>query len=113
MPVRNSKNTFTIKNRFRLIAGAAAVAIGVITATAVITSNMVAGAVEEQSRVENVNAKLSEMSIAGRELLLAAMDSIIDQQEGEIQPERVVIIDQSLVVLRKGREFVMKNATSE
>lgn len=74
---------------------------------------MVAGAVEEQSRVENVNAKLSEMSIAGRELLLAAMDSIIDQQEGEIQPERVVIIDQSLVVLRKGREFVMKNATSE
>jgi methyl-accepting chemotaxis protein len=55
-------------------------------------------AVQMKADVERVN----EMQLANANLVLAAMDTIIDRSEGAIQPERIAIIDNAVGLLAAG-----------
>ncbi|EHS51590.1 methyl-accepting chemotaxis sensory transducer [Rhizobium sp. PDO1-076] len=55
-------------------------------------------AVQMKADVERVN----EMQLANANLVLAAMDTIIDRSEGAIQPERIAIIDTAVNLLAAG-----------
>ncbi|WP_170134857.1 methyl-accepting chemotaxis protein [Acuticoccus kandeliae] len=50
---------------------------------------------------ENIDT-VASMQLANTELVLAAMDSIIDKDEGAIQPERLEIIGNSIDAIRAG-----------
>ncbi|MEQ8589684.1 MAG: methyl-accepting chemotaxis protein [Roseitalea porphyridii] len=63
-----------------------------------------------QSSVETANAMTREitvvraMQLANVEMTLAAMDSIIDRDEGVIQPERLEVISNALATIRNGAD---------
>jgi methyl-accepting chemotaxis protein len=56
-------------------------------------------AVEAQTAIENA----SELRLANLELVLVAMDTIIDREERAVQPERLLTIEQSLKTINDGK----------
>lgn len=48
-------------------------------------------------------AKVTDMKVANILAVLAAMDAIVDREEGKIAPERVTLIADSLAFLKEGR----------
>ena len=85
-----------------------AIAAGSILALAVLGGiSWYAGSASTQAfkSLETLNLQIGlmqDMRLANVELVLAAMDSIIDRDEGRIQPERLETIDRSLATLRGG-----------
>jgi methyl-accepting chemotaxis protein len=70
-----------------------------------------------QESVKTANAMNKEittvraMQLANVEMTLAAMDSIIDRDEGVIQPERVEVIANALTTIRNGADTARSMAT--
>ncbi len=60
-------------------------------------------AVEAQAAIKNA----SDLRLANLELVLVAMDTIIDREERIIQPERVKTIEQSLKIIADGKAAAM------
>ena len=101
------KSTFSIKRRLILLGAVTAigfsslVAIGWIQGTA---------AIAEAGRATDYTQSLktiNEMRLANGEMVLAAMDTIIDKAEGSIQPERQDIIETSLQMLKSNTDVAI------
>ncbi|TPP12135.1 HAMP domain-containing protein [Rhizobium glycinendophyticum] len=57
---------------------------------------------ERAIAVKDEVEKVNEMRLANANLVLAAMDTIIDREEGSIQPERLDIINAAATILTEG-----------
>jgi len=93
---------WSIRNKM-LLAGAGIVValsalagIGYTTNTSIRTASVLANV-----RHQQVNL-IADMQLAGTELILAAMDSIVDKDEGTVHPERKDIIDSKIRFLTEG-----------
>lgn len=96
----------SIKSRF--VAMGASVIVGL---AAICVIQMLAGAAveEETTRARSLQEKIEKignMQLSNVELILAAMDSIIDKDEGAIHPERAEIIAEAVEVIRGGTPVI-------
>ncbi len=68
-------------------------------------------ALERAIAVKGEVEKVNEMRLASANLVLAAMDTIIDRGEGSIQPERIEIINAASAILAEGSATLKAIAT--
>ena len=101
---------WNIKTKLAIMGVSAIAAMGILVWLFFSTSDKVhqADAVVEKELV-HLDA-LIELRMAGRELVLAAMDSIVDQLEGKILKERREKMDESLTLFKAENESLIEAA---
>ena len=92
---------WTIRTKIIAIGVVSALALTCLQGIAFLTGHKIEGSVTNSASYNEQIDLATAMRIANVELLLAAMDSIIDKDEGQIQPERKEVIAASLETLRK------------
>ncbi len=104
--------SWTIK--FKLISMGVA-ALAVLTALAsvsIFTSGAVKKASQENGVMLDQTEVLSDLRVSSTKLVLAAMNSIIDADEGYVYDERLEVMDTSIVALRDSQEVIAAVAAS-
>ncbi|MDO9418814.1 methyl-accepting chemotaxis protein [Pararhizobium sp.] len=94
---------FSVSQRLATLAGAALLGFGSMLAVGWYQSASVTASLNRVIDVGNTIQTVNSMRIANLELVLVAMDSIIDRGEGKIQPERLTIVDNALKVLNENK----------
>ncbi|MEZ5839249.1 MAG: methyl-accepting chemotaxis protein [Hyphomicrobiales bacterium] len=97
-----SLNSLAIRTRLYIIGAVVVVGFLVLAAIGWVEGEKVKTAMHEATGLRAQIAEVAEMRLAGLELVLAAMDSIIDRDEGAIQPERLEIIANAISTVRGG-----------
>jgi len=101
---------WNIKTKLVAMCTAAIVGMGVLVWLFVSTSGEVSKAqTVVDKEIVHLQA-LVDLRMAGKELVLAAMDSIVDQLEGKILKERRDVMDGSLNLFKSERERLMEAA---
>lgn len=90
----------SIRAKVVLIAVLSALALTSLEVIALISRERVSHSVHKGETLNREVILAFEMSLANVEMILAAMDSIIDREEGRILPERRKIIDDSIRTFR-------------
>ena len=103
----------SIKAKLNVISAVAVVSLVVLVSIAWINGERVEGAVGTSDDKAGQVALVNEMKLANLEMVLAAMDSIIDKAEGQIQPERVEVIADSVKKLKDAGAALIEAATTE
>ena len=91
---------WTIKSRMVVMAIAAVFGLSVLAGIQMFTSGAVKSKTTESERLRIDLDRLAQMRLANIELLLAAMDSIIDKAEGHMDPGRQESIDTSVAFIK-------------
>ena len=91
-----------IATRLKLIVLLTAAAFAAMAGAAWYQGGRVTAAMERADELRRSLDTLSELRMASVELVLAAMDSIIDREAGEVLPERQAVIDDGVGKLRAG-----------
>lgn len=89
-----------------IMALAAMVGLTVLGVLQIYSASAVKTATERGERLRLQIDILSNMRLQNIEMLLAAMDSIIDKAEGHVQPERQEVIDGAVAYIRKHYDVV-------
>ena len=92
---------WSIRNKLILIGFLSAIALTGLQGISLYVNKQVNTSVGASDLTNNKLALVESMKRANLELILAAMDSIIDKDEGQIQPERKAVIAESLKALRE------------
>lgn len=93
--------TWTITNKMILIGTVAALSLAAQAALSWYYSVVISDRVDDAAIAEQQLEHVTEMRTANLEMVLMAMDSIIDKAEGQIQPERQEIIAASIATLKE------------
>lgn len=105
---------WSIRSKIILIGILSAVALTSLQGISFFTGARVGDSVTESESLNQQVTLTSEMKIANLEMVLAAMDSIIDKEEGSIQPERKEVIAASISTLQSnGNQLLTLVETSE
>ncbi|KPF42463.1 methyl-accepting chemotaxis protein [Rhizobium sp. AAP43] len=100
MPQIKSGHGMSVKQRILTLAAAAILGIGTMLGIGWYQNTKLDSALNHSIEIQNEVERINEMRLANANMVLAAMDSIIDRGEGKIQPDRVTIIDGALTLLR-------------
>jgi methyl-accepting chemotaxis protein len=92
----------SVRQRLMTLGAAAVVGIGSMLAVGWYQNAQLNLSLERAIAVKDEVEKVNEMRLANANLVLAAMDTIIDRGEGSIQPERVEIINAATAILTDG-----------
>ena len=103
MTVTVSAKGLTVKQRMMTLGAAAIVGISSMLAVGWYENVAMNQALHTALDGEKAVATINAMRLANGELVLAAMDTIIDRADRVVQPERVEIIDKSIASLKAGR----------
>ncbi len=90
----------TIRSKLILLGILALIALGSIAGISLNGNSNIHKATDLNSERQHQIALANKMRLSNLELLLAAMDSIVDKDEGVIEPERLEAIDGSIADLR-------------
>ncbi|PST22510.1 methyl-accepting chemotaxis protein [Mesorhizobium plurifarium] len=93
------KRKLSVSQRLATLAGAAFLGFGSILAVGMYEQGNSELALENAAVAQRGMGMLEEMRLARVELVLAAMDTIVDRSEGGIQPERAAQIRSSLEMI--------------
>ncbi|KGF68460.1 hypothetical protein LL06_16335, partial [Hoeflea sp. BAL378] len=104
------KNTITIRTKLVAIGAAAAIGFACLAGIGWIQGTRTQNSVTLADQMNQELVTINGMRLANIEMTLAAMDSIIDRDEGVILPERAEIIANSLAIIRSGAEAARKVA---
>ena len=104
------KKNITIRIKLIAIGAAAAIGFGSLVAVGWIAGSRTQQSVSIAGSMNQEIAVVNAMRLANIEMTLAAMDSIIDRDEGVVLPERVETIANSLAVIRQGAEAATRVA---
>tara|TARA_R110002072_G_scaffold254680_3_gene413554 strand:- start:1216 stop:2616 length:1401 start_codon:yes stop_codon:yes gene_type:complete len=91
----------TIRAKIILIGILSVVAMTVLQGMSLFVGRQVDATVGHLDRLQANVDHVSAMRLANVELVLAAMDSIIDKAEGQIQPERKTVMAESVAILKE------------
>ncbi|MCA1491679.1 methyl-accepting chemotaxis protein [Sinorhizobium alkalisoli] len=94
-----AKRHLSVSQRLATLAGAALLGFGSVLAVGWYQNSRSEAALEKAAVAEQGMRTAQEMRFAGIELVLIAMDTIIDREERKIQPERLRGIEASLDLL--------------
>lgn len=92
---------WTIRNKIILIGIVSALALTSVQGIAFLVGARIDASVTTSARTNEKLTLAEDMKRANLELILAAMDSIIDKEEGQIQPERKEVIATSIKSLKE------------
>ena len=104
------KKNITIRIKLIAIGAAAAIGFGSLVAIGWVAGSRTQQSVLIADTMNQEIATVNAMRLANIEMTLAAMDSIIDRDEGVVLPERVETIANSLAVIRQGAEAATRVA---
>ena len=93
--------SWTIKTKMIAIGVISSVALGILASISVFTGSTVGGALEHSVGRRQQMALLADMRLANKNVMLAAMDSIVDKDEGKIQPDRMKEIEEGIKFLQE------------
>ena len=92
----------SVRGRLLSVTAGAIIAFFIMVAVAWVAASRTEEAMASAEHLRGNVAVVEEMRLANLELVLAAMDSIIDREEGQIQPERAEVIAKNIKTLRDG-----------
>ena len=107
------RDIMKISTKIILIAVISAVALACLQAISMIAGQRVELAVHESDRLNGRVSLINGMKIANLELILTAMDSIVDKAEGKMLPERQKAVAESLEILRANGKKLFDTAQSD
>ncbi len=93
------RKTFSVNQRLWTLAGSAFAGIGAMLLVGWHEGTKVDAALERATEIQRQVDVANEMRIANLELVLAAMDTIIDADEKQVEPERLKTINDSVKLL--------------
>lgn len=93
--------TWTIGKKLLAIGVLAVVGIGVIASSSILGFENLKGVVEKTSQRQEQLRTVEAMRRTTLDVMLAAMDSIIDKDEGKVQPERAEVISDGIAFLKE------------
>ncbi|WP_117192517.1 methyl-accepting chemotaxis protein [Rhizobium terrae] len=102
MTAQSTRKTFSVNQRLWTLGGSAFAGIGAMLAVGWYEGRQVSAALERATEIQNQVDVANEMRIANLQLVLAAMDTIIDADEKQVQPERLQAINESVKQLSGG-----------
>ncbi|MEQ8804766.1 MAG: hypothetical protein RIE16_03245, partial [Rhodospirillales bacterium] len=82
----------TIRGKIILIGILSVVALTVLEGLAMAVGQRVDAAVSRMGQIQIQVEQVTAMRLANFEMVLAAMDTIVDKAEGQIQPERKKVV---------------------
>ncbi|MBE9556226.1 MAG: HAMP domain-containing protein [Proteobacteria bacterium] len=100
----------TIKMKLFMMGLVAVVALASLSFISMNAGNAVARATNENHVMLEQSQRLSDLRVSTIELVLAAMDSIIDADEGYVYDERLEVMDSSIDALRDSQELIQNAA---
>lgn len=103
---------WSIRSKIILIGILSAIALTSLQGISLFIGTRIGGSVAESASLNQQVTLTGEMKIANLEMVLAAMDSIIDKEEGSIQPERKEVIASSIRTLQTNGKRLMELAES-
>ncbi len=92
----------SVKQRLMTLGAAAVIGIGSMLTVGWYQNAQISTAIQESIEIKDEVERINEMRLANANMVLAAMDTIIDRMEGQIQPERVDIIKAAATLLNDG-----------
>lgn len=92
---------FTIKVKMIVIAAVSVATLATFVAITLISGHEIETATDESQTRSDAIELINTMRVANLTLILTAMDSIVDKDEGKIDPERVQVIAESIDTLTK------------
>ena len=92
----------SVRQRLMTLGAAAVVGIGSMLAVGWHQNSRIGVAIHDSIVIKDEVEQINEMRLANANMILAAMDTIIDRSEGQIQPERVEIINAAVALLSDG-----------
>jgi methyl-accepting chemotaxis protein len=101
----------SVKQRLMTLGAAAVLGIGSMLAVGWYQNARISTAIQDSIEIKDEVERINEMRLANANMVLAAMDTIIDRGEGRIQPERVEIIRAAVTLLRDGTAVLKAVAT--
>lgn len=102
MSISEVRKTLSVRQRLWTLGAAAIVGFGSMIAIGWYENSRVGSALERATIALDSVKRITEMRIANLDLVLTAMDTIIDRDEKVIQPERMKVIETSLQMLDTG-----------
>ena len=99
----------TIKTKLFITGFVAVVAVALLAFMSWNSGKTVGRATKENQVMLDQAQRLSDLRVSTIEMVLAAMDSIIDADEGYVYDERLEVMDSSIEALRNNQELI-KNA---
>ncbi|GHD45645.1 methyl-accepting chemotaxis protein [Thalassobaculum fulvum] len=106
--MRESNGFWTIRNRMILVASAALLAIAALGGIQFVATEAVKSKTGRATELKEAVTVVSEARRKNIELLLAAMDSIIDKAEGSINPERQQVIQEAVGYIRDNLDHIVE-----
>jgi methyl-accepting chemotaxis protein len=97
---------WSIKRRMIVMASAAVVGLTVLAGIQAMVGKKVNDLTTSANALRADLQQLSQMRLANMELVLAAMDTIVDKDEGQVQPERVEVVRDSVEFIRSRFDLV-------
>jgi len=91
--------SLSIRLRLRLIGALSLAALGGLTLTTVVTNGTIGDAVAENGRRQEQLQLITDLRVVRANVILAAMDTIVDRAEGTVQPERRKEMDEGTATL--------------
>jgi methyl-accepting chemotaxis protein len=92
----------SVRQRLMTLGAAAVVGIGSMLAVGWYQNARIATAIQDSITIKEEVERINEMRLANANMVLAAMDTIIDRGEGKIQPDRLDIINAAATLLTDG-----------
>jgi len=99
MTVKSIAKTFSVNQRLWTLAGSAFAGIGAMLVVGWYEGKQVDAALERATEIQRQVDVANEMRIANLQLVLAAMDTIIDADEKQVEPSRLKNINDSVKLL--------------
>ena len=90
----------TIRSKIILIGILSVVALTVLQGLAMAVGQRVDAAVSRMGQIQIQVEQVTAMRLANFEMVLAAMDTIVDKAEGQIQPERKKVVAEYITILK-------------
>ncbi|MCF1471095.1 methyl-accepting chemotaxis protein [Agrobacterium vitis] len=100
----------SVGQRLMTLGGAAICAIAAMLAVGYYKSSQLDHSLNRAIELKNKLEIVNELRLANGEITLAAMDTIIDREEGKVQPDRQSIFDKAGVALANGSATVKQVA---
>lgn len=101
----------TVRQRLMTLGAAGVIGIGSMLAVGWYQNARISTAIHDSIEIKNEVETINEMRLANANMVLAAMDTIIDRGEGAIQPERIDIINAAVALLTDGIPVLTAVAT--
>ncbi len=109
--MHKSNGYWTIRNRMILVASAAILAIAALGGIQFTAAESVKSKTGRVAELKEAVTILAEARLKNIELLLAAMDSIIDKAEGSINPERQQVISDTVGYIQTNLDHIVELGT--